>query len=223
MSDPRYRLATLLEPARTVGGDFCDWFALDEDRVFVAVGDVSGKGDPASRFMQATLAQLRAAAPRCDGVGEALTLVQREIERSNPDQLFVTVFAACLDASTGELACANAGHLPPFACAPGMAPERLAAPGGPALGVIDGFSYPTVHRRLVPGEWVCVVTDGATEAMNPRREFFGAERVRRLLGAMSDDPDPGTVIERVCAGLATFEEGADRADDLALLVLRWNG
>ena len=220
--DPRFHLAALLEPALTVGGDFYDCFRLDGDRVFLVVGDVSGKGLPAALFMASVKSQLKSAAMRGGRAGEVLSNAQREIARENPEQLFVTAFAALFDAATGDLEFANAGHEPPFVRAPGSSPERLAPSGGPPLGAIEGFDYPTGFRRLADGEWLLVVTDGVTEAMNPRREFFGSERLRALLAELPGDIAPGALIDRVVRSVQAFEDGADRADDVTLLALRFD-
>jgi CHASE2 domain-containing sensor protein/serine phosphatase RsbU (regulator of sigma subunit) len=218
--DPRFELAALLEPARTVGGDFYDCFRLDRDRVFLVVGDVSGKGLPAALFMASVKSQLKSAALRGGDVGAILTLAEEEIAHENPEQLFVTAFAAIFDVASGELAFANAGHEPPFVRAPGEAPARLGPSGGPPLGALDGFAYPSAIHRMVPGEWLCVVTDGATEAMNRKKQFLGAERLRDGLGGMPADASVHEIVRGVRAMVEAFEEGAERADDLTLLALR---
>ena len=221
--DARIKLAALLEPARTVGGDFYDCFRIDADRVFLVVGDVSGKGLPAALFMASVKSLLKSAALRGGEVGEILSRAQSEIAIENPEQLFVTAFAATFDASTGEAAFANAGHEPPFVRAPGAASERLSGPGGPPLGALDAFDYPTVRHRFVPGEWLCVVTDGATEAMNRRREFFGTNRLHTELDSVPQAIEPAELVRYVRAAVDLFAGGADRADDLTLLALRWEG
>ena len=221
--DRRARVAALLEPARSVGGDFYDCFPLDERRVFVAVADVSGKGLPAALFMAAVKSQLKAEALRGGSVGEVLARTEGAIARENPEHLFVTVFAAVLDLSTGELEHANAGHEAPFARAPRGMPERFGASGGPPLGVIDGYAYPTGRRTLAAGEWICVVSDGVTEAMNAHREFFTAERLRATLTRLGEEAAPEDVVRRVRGDVARFAQGAEAADDITLLALRWEG
>src|SRR5207244_4811772 len=120
----RFQLAAQLEPARTVGGDFYDCFMLDRRRLFLVVADVSGKGLPAALFMASVKSHLKSAALRGGDVGEVLTRAQGEIERENPEQLFVTAFAAILDVSNGVLEYSSAGHEPPFARTPRGGPER---------------------------------------------------------------------------------------------------
>jgi serine phosphatase RsbU (regulator of sigma subunit) len=221
--DPRFAIASLLEPARTVGGDFYDCFMIDPRRMFFIVADVSGKGLPAALFMASAKSHLKSAALRGGKVGEILTRAQDEIEHENPEQLFVTVFAAALDVATGKLEFSNAGHEPPFMRKFNGAPERFGTPGGPPLCVIRGFVYPTWKRAFAPGEWLCVVTDGATEAMNPAREFFGVERLRTSLSWMTAEANPTEIIRRLRDDVSRFADGAEPADDLTLLVVRWEG
>jgi adenylate cyclase len=221
--DARFELAAMLEPARTVGGDFYDCFRLEDGRLFFAVADVSGKGLAAALFMAASKSHIQSAALAGGTVGEILTRAQQRMARENPESLFVTVFAAVLDPVSGLLEYSNAGHEPPFARRPDGAPERLDPPQGPALCVIEDFRYTASRRVLVPGEWLCVVTDGATEAMNPARQFFGVERLRTALGWAARDVRAQDLLEGVRAEVARFTDGAEPADDLTLLVLRWEG
>jgi serine phosphatase RsbU (regulator of sigma subunit) len=221
--DRRVRIAALLEPARSVGGDFYELFRLDERRLFFAIADVSGKGLPAALFMAAVKSQLKSAAVRGGPVGEILTRAQAEMAHENPEHLFVTVLAGVLDLDAGILEHANAGHEAAFARPPDWVPERFAASGGPPLCVIDNFAYPTGRRTLAPGEWVCVVTDGVTEAMNPRREFYGAERLRATLTGLGNANDPAELVAAVRADVARFADGAEPSDDVTLVALRWDG
>jgi serine phosphatase RsbU (regulator of sigma subunit)/CHASE2 domain-containing sensor protein len=221
--DRRFRIATLLEPARTVGGDFYDCFMSDRDHLFFVVADVSGKGLPAALFMASVKSTLKSAALRGGRVGEILTRAQDDIAHENPEQLFVTVFAAQLDLRDGTLEFSNAGHEPPFLRTPQGTPERLASAGGPPLCVVEGFEYPTDRRQLLPGEWIVVVTDGATEAMNPAREFFGVDRLRTSLSWMPHPVEPAEIVRRLREDVTRFAAGAEPPDDITLVALRWEG
>jgi serine phosphatase RsbU (regulator of sigma subunit) len=222
-SDRRFELAAHLEPARTVGGDFYECFMIDPQRLFVAVADVSGKGLPAALFMASVKSQIKSAALRGGAVGEMLRRAADEIERENPEQLFVTAFAGVLDVATGEFEYSNAGHEPPFVRSPNGSPERFGYSGGPPLCVIDDFDYPSGRKRFSPGEWMCLVTDGATEAMNPALEFFGVERLRTSLSWLPDDVSATDIIERLREDVRRFADGAEPADDITILALKWNG
>jgi len=141
-AERRFSLEALLEPARTVGGDFYDCFMLDEDHVFFLVGDVSGKGLAASLFMALSKSLLKSIALR--GARDPAAIFNQanaEISRDNPEALFVTAFAGILDARNGRLAFCSAGHEPPIACQPDGKPQRLMESGGPPLCVVRDFVY----------------------------------------------------------------------------------
>ena len=223
-TERRVDVAALLEPARTVGGDFYDCFMLDDNRLFFVVADVSGKGLPASLFMASAKSILKSAALTATGpVGRILAGAQDEIRRENPESLFVTALAGVLDLETGELEYTNAGHEPLWSHRPRGRPERLESAGGPPLCVLDDFDYPSTRRSLVPGEWLLALSDGATEAMNPAREFFGLERLRTSLAWLGDESDAGAIIRRVRDDVRRFSGDAEPADDLTLLAIRWGG
>lgn len=220
----RVDVAALLEPARTVGGDFYDCFMLDERRLFFVVADVSGKGLPASLFMASVKSMLKSAALTVEGsVGGILVRAQDEIRRENPESLFVTALAGVLDLETGELEYANAGHEPAWSHQPHGRPERLDASGGPPLCVLEQYSYPSTRRTLARGEWLLALSDGATEAMNPAREFFGSERLRTSLAWLGDEADAVAIVTRVRDDVRRFSGAAEPADDLTLLAVRWEG
>jgi serine phosphatase RsbU (regulator of sigma subunit)/CHASE2 domain-containing sensor protein len=222
--EARFVLDAALEPARTVGGDFYDCFMVDQHRLFFVVADVSGKGLPASLFMALSKSLLKSIALRAESLdpGAILMRASAEISRDNPESLFVTAFAGILDTRTGSLAFCNAGHEPPFACAPGAVPEIVEHAGGPPLCVIEGFDYPSGHRALAPGEWLCVVTDGVTEAMNPRNELYGAARLKALLAGLVQAP-PDAIVTAIGDDVRRFAGAAEQSDDLTLLCVRWNG
>lgn len=222
--ESRVDVAALLVPARTVGGDFYDCFMLDANRLFFVVADVSGKGLPASLFMASAKSVLKGAALTVEGtLGGVLARAQDEIQRENPESLFVTALAGILDLQTGELEIANAGHEPVWIHPPGGKPVRFEAAGGPPLCVMDVFSYPTTRHALQPGGWVLAISDGATEAMNTAREFFGAERLATSLGWIGEEAGAAAVVERVSEDVRRFSGEAEPADDLTLFAIRWRG
>ena len=221
--DRRFSVAAFLEPARTVGGDFYDCFMVDARHLVFVVADVSGKGLAAALFMAAAKSHIKSAALRESEIGEALTSAQDEIMRENPEQLFVTAFAGWLDVQSGMLEYANAGHEPPFRRPPDKAPERLGVSGGPPLCVVDDYVHPTYRAQLEPGETVIVVTDGVTEAMNPSHEFFGMDRLRATLSWFSREALPEEMTRKLKDDVRKFAAGAEPADDLTLLVVRWEG
>jgi adenylate cyclase len=221
--ETRFEIDALLEPARTVGGDFYDCFMLDAHRLYFIVADVSGKGLPASLFMALSKTLLKSAARRVDDVGGLMVRANSEVSRENPESLFITAFAGILDARTGMLEFCNAGHEPPFARVPGAGLERLEHAGGPPLCVMEHYAYPVEYRTLARGEWVCVVTDGVTEAMNEAGKLYGAWRLRAVLEALPASAGPSELLAAVRADVARFVGAAVPSDDLTLLCFRWQG
>jgi serine phosphatase RsbU (regulator of sigma subunit) len=219
--EKRFDLEAVLEPARTVGGDFYDCFMLDEHRLFFLVADVSGKGLGASLFMALSKSLLKSIALRKKSdPATILERANREIGRDNRESLFVTAFAGVLDTRTGELAFCNAGHEPPVACLIGETPHRLLESGGPPLCVIASYPYTGNTVQLGGGGWVCVVTDGVTEAMNERGELYGSSR---LLTVLREQRDPAGILQAVRDDVRAFAGKAEQSDDLTLLCVRWNG
>lgn len=222
-AEKRFSVAALLEPARSVGGDFYDCFMLDEDKLFFVVADVSGKGLASSLFMALSKALLKSIAlRRGDDPAWMLARASKEINRDNREQLFVTALAGVLDARTGRLVVCNAGHEPAVVCRAGGRPERSSDPGGPPLCVIRDYLYRSVEHTLGPGEWFCVITDGITEAMDERGKLYGGARVLETLGALQSAA-PEAVIGALNDDVRRFSGSAEQSDDITLLCVRWNG
>jgi adenylate cyclase len=223
--EARLDLYAFLEPAREVGGDLYDFFPLDRDRMFFLIGDVSGKGLPGSLFMAVSKALCKSAALRRAGGVEAIIRdAGAEISRDNAEGFFVTVVAGILDLRTGVLEYCNAGHEPPLLLPRGERPlMRLADGGGPPLCAVDCFPYATSSRRLEPGDVVCLITDGVTEAASPGAELYGRQRLETLLGQVGGAGSALDVGESIRREVGRFTEGQEPSDDLAILVLRWKG
>ena len=222
--ESRFELATLLEPARTIGGDFFDYAMIGTDQLFFVVGDVSGKGLPASLFMALSKTLLKSSAMRGRGdVGAVLDRANAEISRENPEALFVTAFVGVLDVRTGMLEYSNAGHEPPYLKAPGSPPERFEIADGPPLCVLENYTYPTRYRQLAAGESLCLLTDGVTEAMDSHHALFGVERTEAVLRGLPDSATPSELIQAMHEAVQGFVGEAPASDDLTLLCLRWRG
>jgi len=222
--DPRFDLAAALTPARHVGGDLYDFFQIDPDHLFLAIGDVSGKGVPASLFMALGKTLCKSNALRGEGeIGEIVQRLDREISRDNPEMMFITLFAGILNLATGELRFCNAGHDAPVVARPGASPRQLVSEGGPPLCSVDGFPYPTESHSMQPGEILCLFTDGVTEASNRMGELMGHERTRAALRDLPLGSTSAEVIGRLRRAVDGFLAGAAPSDDLALLAVRWTG
>lgn len=224
-NDERVTVAARIQPARSVGGDLYDFFMLDHAHLFFQIGDVSGKGLPASLFMALAKALTKGAAYRAEAdPGRALSAAARDIAGDNPEQLFVTVLAGVLNLDTGELSLCSAGHDAPLLLRRGQEyAQKLGSTGGPPLCVLDGFPYPTEKMQLRGGDILCLTTDGVTEAQNHRKEFYGAQRLQNCLDTRQPEASVHEIATAIEKDVARFVDGAEAADDITILVLRWNG
>ena len=225
--DHRADLYAALTPAREVGGDLYDYFMLDEDRLFLLIGDVAGKGLSASIFMAVSKALYKGLMIRTPGadIGAIMTAANAEVSRDNVEMLFVTVFAAILDLDSGELDYCNAGHENPLLIRPGGAgSERIADGDGPPLCAMSDFDYRSAHRLLAPGELLCLMTDGVTEAQNPEGALYGHARAKQVIVELCrGGASARELVTGLQADVLAFEAGAEPNDDLTLIALRWNG
>jgi serine phosphatase RsbU (regulator of sigma subunit)/CHASE2 domain-containing sensor protein len=219
----RFTLNAFLEPARVVGGDLYDFFALRPNRLFFLLGDVAGKALPGCLFMAVSKSLYKTTALRLLGdVAVIMSEANREIARENAESLFVTLFAGILDLDTGELEYSNAGHEDPYVLRDGQPLRNLPSGGGPPLCVIDDFAYEGARYQLEPGDTLCLMTDGVVEAMNAASELYGRPRLEAVLAGLGAAA-PAAIVETIRADVSRFAAGAEPADDLAILVLRWNG
>jgi adenylate cyclase len=223
--ETRCSVDIVLKPARNVGGDLYDFFLLDRDHLFFMVGDVSGKGLLSSVFMAVSKTLYKSTALRRGAdVATMMREANVEISRDNPEELFVTVFAAVLNLETGALEYCNAGHDRPYVLARRGGLVQLAGGAGPPLCALDGFDYEAATHRLERGDMLCLITDGVTDARDPAGEMFGRPRLEQRLSALGPDAGrPELVTARLRADVEEFVAGGEAADDLAILVIRWDG
>ena len=226
----RFEIAGLMEPARAVGGDLYDFFMVDARRLYFIVGDVSGKGLPASLFMAVTKTLTRSLAMRlAGGPAQVVAAVNDDLARENAESLFVTLLLGVLDADTGELELVNAGHDAPWRLRAGNAVLQLStAPseGGPPLCVLPEFAYRVQRIQLQPGDRLCLTTDGITEAVDTSGQLYGSERLRLVLQSVDTAGAPASaasVIDQTSTDLGRFVAGAEASDDITMLVLHWIG
>jgi adenylate cyclase len=223
----RADLWAAMTPAREVGGDLYDFFPLDENRLFLLIGDVSGKGLSASIFMAVSKALYKGLMIREHDadIGEIMKAANAEVSRDNAEMLFVTVFAAILDLRSGELSYCNAGHDNPWRLRPGAAgPERIVDGDGPPLCVVADYAYRSASCRLVPGEVLCLFTDGVTEAQDAAGNLYGQDRAERVLvEAFAGGASVRELLLAVQSDVLAFADGTEPNDDMTILTLRWNG
>jgi serine phosphatase RsbU (regulator of sigma subunit) len=216
----------VLEPAEEVGGDLYDAFMLDTHRFFFMIGDVAGKGVPASLFMALSKTLCKNAALRTQiPLHELMMLVNTELSRENPADLFVTLISGLLDTRTGTLELCNAGHGAPILLRHAAAPCPLETPGGPPLCVLEDFVYATDRAQLQLGDLLLLITDGVTEAQNPDQTMYGLERVLAHTAALSQEsralPPAATVCHQLYADIKRFRADAPASDDVTIMAIRF--
>ena len=217
-----FDICAIIEPAREVGGDFYDFFFIDDDHLCFVIADVSGKGVPAALFMAMTKTLIKAtAAPGMDP-GEILIKVNHELSQGNDSCMFVTIFFGILNTKTGEILYTNAGHNPPFVIRQGREVTCMVGGRNVIVGAMEPLAYETERLILKAGEALFMYTDGVTEAMNEMEELFSGERLKEELVALQEKS-----IQEMIAGvkekITSFAHGAPQSDDITMMIIQFNG
>jgi serine phosphatase RsbU (regulator of sigma subunit) len=214
-----WQITPYYQPAREVGGDFYDFFELDDGRLGLVVGDATGKGVPAALVMASTRSMLRAVAQALgsSSPGDVLGRVNDSLVTDIPPNMFVTCFYAILDPESGHLSYANAGHDLPYIRRRNGEAEELRARGMP-LGLMQGMSYEEGEVSLIEDDSVLFYSDGLVEAHNPKGEMFGFPRLRALVAKYGEE---GSLVDLLLGELYSFVgEGWEQEDDITFLTLR---
>ena len=212
----------MIHPAREVGGDFYDFFLIDHDHLCFVIGDVSGKGVPASLFMAVTKTLIKATSSKGITPGEILTRVNRELSQGNDACMFVTIFCGVLDTRSGEILFANGGHNHPFILREGSEATWLKGHSGLVVGGVENARYETGRATLQPGESIFLYTDGVTEAVNEREELFSDDRLRTTITSLQRHP-PKELISRLAGEIARFSQHMPQVDDVAMMMIKFCG
>ncbi|HYM73355.1 MAG TPA: SpoIIE family protein phosphatase [Stellaceae bacterium] len=209
-----------MHPAREIGGDFYDYFLIDDDRLAVTVADVSGKGIPAALFMAVSRTVLRGG-ERGDDMAARMESANRLLAAENAASMFVTAFHGVLDLKTGALRYCNAGHNPPYLLRAAGGRETLAATGLP-FGVDGDLAYRIGETRLHAGDALFLFSDGITEAFSPDGEEFGTARLEAALEE-ARGRSAADIVRHVLDRTAAFAAGAEQSDDIISLALVFYG
>ena len=211
-----------MDTAKEVGGDFYDFYFLGPDKLAFLVADVSGKGIPAAMFMMRARAVIKALAETGATVDEIFRDANDTLCQGNERGMFVTAWLGILDIHTGELDYVNGGHTPPYILHPDGSGEWVKKKSGIMLGSLEDVPYAPRHITLSPGDTIYVYTDGVPENANEAGEFFGEERLEKiLLAARGLEPVPLCI--KVKEELDAFTGGAEQFDDITMLALRYTG
>jgi sigma-B regulation protein RsbU (phosphoserine phosphatase) len=206
-------------PCRTVGGDYYDFFTYENGRVAMALGDVSGKGMPASLMMMGLQARVQQALfDEPEDLGAAMTRINKITCPKCPSNRFITFFFCVMDPKTGRVAYANAGHNPPLLVRANKEIEMLPG-GGPPLGILPTAQYAAQEVTMQQGDLLAIYSDGVTEANNPQEEEFGEDRFGELLAA-NQTKSAEQIMGEVNAALVSWAEGGPPADDITLVVAK---
>lgn len=212
-----FRLFAGMYAAKEVGGDFYDFFMIDDRHLAVLVADVSGKGITAALYMMNSKALLKELIQSGLEPAAAFTQANRELCRNNKAHMFLTAFLAVLDLDSGTLSCVNAGHNPPLLKHADGSWEYLRLKHSVVLGVTAKARYTGIPVPLVPGDRLFLYTDGVTEAKSAANELFGEERLQEALNAMTGTPSE--LIAEIKTKLENFSAGVPQSDDITMLVL----
>ena len=211
-----------MDPAREVGGDFYDFFFIDEDHFCMVMADVSGKGVPAALFMMASMIILKHNALTGKAPAQILTDTNAAICANNREEMFITAWLGILELSTGKLTAVNAGHEYPALTGPDGRFELLKDKHGFVIGGMEGARYKAYELTLAPGAKLFLYTDGVPEATSTENELFGTDR---MLEALNVQPEavPERLLDNVRAAVDGFVKEAEQFDDLTMLCLEYKG
>lgn len=208
--------------ARSVGGDFYDYFLIDDDHLALVIGDVSGKGVPAALFMSSARTLLRATAMQAKSPGECVTDVNRILVRESEPTMFLTLFYGVLNLRTGVLECTSGGHNPPIVFGRNRPTEFCEVPTNLIVGAFHGIPYDTHQVQLAPGDGFLLYTDGINEAENFRHEDFSEARLLASVAQVCSGA-PAELCESIISQVREHAAGADQSDDMTVVALRYLG
>ena len=208
-----------MEAAKDIGGDFYDFFRIDDDHIGLVIADVCGKGIPAALFMAVSQTILRTKAASNASAVECLTETNRLLADYSVEYMFVTTFYAIYNTKTGHVNYCNAGHNVPYVLRADGTIEQLPKSTNMMVGAFKEATYQEDSLQLGHGDTLVMYTDGVTEAMNRNDKAFGNKRLEFLLGGLSG-LSCQQIVETVKMGISCFVDGAEQSDDMTMLVLR---
>jgi sigma-B regulation protein RsbU (phosphoserine phosphatase) len=217
-----FDLYAVMDPAKEVGGDFYDFFLIDDDHLGMVMADVSGKGVPAALFMMACKIILQSVAMLGGSPAEVLTRTNEAICSNNQEEMFITVWMGVLEISTGKLTAANAGHEYPVIMEADGLFELYRDKHGLVIGAMDGVKYREYELMLKPGTKLFVYTDGVPEATDADNELFGLNRMVTALNKVRNGT-PEEILAGVKRDVNRFVKGAEQFDDVTMLCMEYKG
>ena len=211
-----------MKPAREVGGDFYDFYFIDESHLALVIADVSGKGIPAALFMMISRVLVKNRLQTGENPADVFFHVNNELMENNTESQFLTLWVGILDLVSGELVTVNAGHEYPIMRKAGERFCLIRDHHHPPLAFMEELTYSTETYQMHPGDTLFVYTDGVPEACDVAEEMYGTDRILRILDT-KPDASPKSMIETVLSDVRNFTKGAEQFDDITMLALKYNG
>ncbi len=218
--DSKFEIYARMIPAKDVGGDFYDFFKIDDNRLGVVIADVSGKGMPGALFMAISRTLFKATALKGDSPGECLKKVNYLLSQDNPKSMFVTMFYGIINILSGKLEYCNAGHNVPCLVAPEGQVKFMERSNNIALGVVEDFDYKSEEIQLEPENYIVLYTDGITEAENKEALEFSNEKLKKYMAKCSIS-SPRDTIEGLIKEVEMFADGVQQSDDITAMVVKF--
>ncbi|MBR4377227.1 MAG: serine/threonine-protein phosphatase, partial [Spirochaetia bacterium] len=209
-----------MNPAKEVGGDFYDFYLVDENKLAFIIADVSGKGIPAAMFMMTSKTLIKSLATEGNDIATTITAANTKLCEGNEANMFITAFMGCLDLNTGKLQYVSAGHNPPLVKHGDGSFEYLPKSKTIVLAAMEGYPYKAQEMQLEPGDVIYTYTDGVTEATDSSETLYGEPRLKEALNAQRWGS-----MEELCKGIKKDVDGfvgsAPQFDDITMLAIRW--
>ena len=221
-NNPHFDLYASMIPAREVGGDFYDFFLVDDDHLAMVMADVSGKGVPAALFMMIAKTLIKNRLQSGEDLADVLANVNNQLMEGNAAGMFVTAWVGVLTISTGEGVAVNAGHEHPILRRAGGQFELIRYRHSLSMAVLENARFAAHSFRLNPGDTLFVYTDGVMEATNKADELMGEQRMLDALNS-NPDADPQTLLDHMKQALDRFVDGAEQFDDITMMSLKYHG
>ncbi len=216
-----FEIYAAMQPAKEIGGDFYDFFLIDDDHLGIVIADVSGKSIPAALFMVIAKTLINNRTRAKEAPQDVFANVNKQLREGNETAMFVTAWLGILEISTGLMTFVNAGHNPPLLKKAGGTYEYLKTKKGFVLGGMDGLSYTQIETQLEKNDMLYLYTDGVTEANNPASELYGEKRLRDTLNS-SLDLTPSELLPKIKADIDSFAQGTPQFDDVTMLAILIN-
>ncbi len=212
-------IAASMQAAKDIGGDFYDFFRLDDEHIAVVIADVCGKGIPAALFMAVSRTLIRSKGIQGVSAAECMTASNQLLASYSMDQMFVTVFYAIYNVNTGHATYCNAGHNPPLVIRANGSVDELPMSRDVVLGIVPDITFHEAELQLEHGDTLMLFTDGVSEAENPQLEEFGMEQLKKVASASASNSCQQT-IDAVKTAVADFVNNAEQSDDITMLTIK---